>query len=62
MVPPLGIGLGFFGAARSVYSTFLKRGLDIKIPANTEMEVRLEPATPTLNLKGDSPLEDENVP
>lgn len=63
MVPPVGIGLGFYGAARSVYSTFLKRGRDINIPANTEMEVRLEAATPTLNQKGESPVdEDQDIP
>lgn len=62
MVPPIGIGLGFYGAARSVYSTFLKRGRDINIPANTEMEVRLEQVTPTLNQKGESSLQDRNIP
>jgi hypothetical protein len=41
MVPPVGIGLGFFSAGRSLYSTFLGRGQDIRIPANTEMEIRL---------------------
>ena len=41
MVPPVGIGLGFYSAGRSLYSTFLGRGQDIRIPANTEMEIRL---------------------
>jgi hypothetical protein len=42
MVPPVGIGFGFFGAARSIYGTFLKRGRDIDLPSNTAMEIRLE--------------------
>jgi len=37
----VGIGLGFYSAGRSLYSTFLGRGQDIRIPANTEMEIRL---------------------
>jgi hypothetical protein len=41
MVPPVGIGLGFFGAARSAYSSFLGRGRDIVLPETTTMEVRL---------------------
>jgi hypothetical protein len=42
MIPPVGIGLGFYGAARSVYSNFLGRGRDINLPDNTPMEIRLE--------------------
>jgi hypothetical protein len=42
MIPPVGIGLGFYGAARSAYSTFLGRGRDIALPANTIMELRVE--------------------
>jgi hypothetical protein len=42
MVPPLGIGFSFYGAARSIYATFLKRGRDIDIPVNTVMEIQLE--------------------
>jgi hypothetical protein len=41
MVPPVHMGLGFYGAARSVYSTFLGRGRDINLPDNTAMEIRL---------------------
>jgi hypothetical protein len=41
MLPPVGIGLGVYGAATSVYSTFLGRGKDIQLPANTSMEVRI---------------------
>jgi hypothetical protein len=46
MFPPLGIGLGFFGAGRSIYSNFLGRGREIRLPANTLMEIRLEKVTP----------------
>lgn len=42
MIPPVGIGLGLFGAARSVYSNFLGRGQDIYFPADTSMEIRLD--------------------
>ena len=42
MVPPVGIGLGLVGAARSVYSNFLGRGQDIIFPADTSMEIRLD--------------------
>jgi hypothetical protein len=47
MVPPVGMGLSFFGAARSAYSSFLGRGRDINLPDNTAIEIRLEKhATP----------------
>jgi hypothetical protein len=42
MVPPLGVGFGFFGAARSIYSTFLKRGREINMPENTLIELTLD--------------------
>ena len=42
MIPPVGMGLSFFGAARSAYSNFLGRGRDIQLPANTSIEIRLE--------------------
>jgi hypothetical protein len=45
MMPPVGMAFGFYGAARSVYTNFLKRGKDIDIPENTPMEIRLEKAT-----------------
>ena len=41
MIPPVALGLGFYGAARSVYSNFLGRGRDIRLPANTAMEIHL---------------------
>jgi hypothetical protein len=41
MVPAVGVGLGFYGAARAVYSNFLGKGQDIVIPPNTMMEIRL---------------------
>jgi hypothetical protein len=43
MIPHVAIGLGVYGAARSVYSNFLGRGHDIILPENTVMEVHLEP-------------------
>jgi hypothetical protein len=42
MIPPLGMGLSFFGAARSAYSNFIGRGRDIRLPVNTALEIRLE--------------------
>jgi len=42
MIPPLGMGLSFFGAARSAYANFLGRGHEIRLPANTSIEIRLE--------------------
>jgi hypothetical protein len=42
MIPPVGIALGFYGAARSVYFNFLGRGRDIKLPENTLMDIRVE--------------------
>lgn len=42
MFPPLGIGLHFFSAARSIYSNFLARGQDIVFPADTSMQIRLD--------------------
>jgi hypothetical protein len=41
MIPPVGIGLAFFGAGRSVYSNFLGKGHEISLPADTLMEFRL---------------------
>ena len=42
MIPPVAIGLVFYGLGRSVYSNFLGRGRDINLPENTAMEIRLE--------------------
>ena len=42
MIPHVAIGLGFYGAARSIYSTFLGRGRNIRLPENTAMEIHLE--------------------
>jgi hypothetical protein len=42
MVPPVGIGLGFFGLGRSLIANFLGRGRDIVLPENTAMQIRLE--------------------
>jgi hypothetical protein len=42
MVPQIGIGLGFYGAARSVYSTFLGTGRDIRFPVDTEFDIELK--------------------
>jgi hypothetical protein len=41
MIPPVGIGLAFFGAGRSVFSNFLGKGQEISLPADTLMEFRL---------------------
>jgi hypothetical protein len=42
MVPPVGIGLGLFGAVRSIYSNFIGPGQDIILPVNTLLEIRLQ--------------------
>jgi hypothetical protein len=42
MIPPVGIGLAVFGAARSVYSNFIGRGQDIRFPVDTLMEIELD--------------------
>jgi hypothetical protein len=42
MIPAVGIGLGVYGAARSVYTNFLGRGQDIRFPVNTPMQIRLD--------------------
>ena len=42
MVPPVGIGFGFFGLGRSLITNFLGRGRDIVLPENTAMQIRLE--------------------
>jgi hypothetical protein len=42
MIPPVAIGLGFYGAARSVYSNFIGRGHDVTFSVNTLIEVRLD--------------------
>ena len=44
MIPPVGIGMGVFSAARSVYSNFIGRGQDIHFPAHSFLEIRLDPA------------------
>ena len=41
MIPPVGIGLGMFGAARSIYSNFIRRGQDITLPADTRVQIDL---------------------
>ena len=42
MIPHVAVGLGLYGAARSMYSNFLGRGRDIELPQNTPMEIHLE--------------------
>jgi len=42
MIPTVGIGLGLYGAGRSVYSSFIGRGQEIQLPVNTLIEIRLE--------------------
>jgi hypothetical protein len=42
MIPQVGIGLGVYGASRAVYSNFFGRGKDIRFPADTLMEIRLD--------------------
>lgn len=41
--PPVGIALGFAGAARSVFTNILGRGQDVHFAADTPIEVQLAP-------------------
>ena len=42
MIPPVGIGLGLYGAGRSVFFNLLARGQEINFPLDTPIEVRLD--------------------
>jgi hypothetical protein len=42
MVPPVGIGLGIFSAARSVFVNILARGQEVDYPLDTPIEIRLD--------------------
>jgi hypothetical protein len=42
MIPPVGIGLGLFGAARSIFGNLLARGDELDFPEGTFIEVRLD--------------------
>jgi len=46
MIPPIGIGLSLYSAARSFYSNFLGRGRDISLPESTEMQIRMTKRVP----------------
>jgi len=43
VAPPVGVGLGIFGAARSVYRNVLAKGRDMQFPADTVMRLQLAP-------------------
>jgi hypothetical protein len=42
MIPPVGIGLGIFSAARSVFVNILARGPEVDYPLDTPIEIRLD--------------------
>jgi hypothetical protein len=44
MIPPVGIGLGFYGLGHAIFSNILSRGQEVRFPINTPLEVRLEAA------------------
>jgi hypothetical protein len=44
MIPPVGIGLGIYSAARSVFFNILSRGQEINFPVNTPIEIRVDAA------------------
>jgi hypothetical protein len=44
MVPPIGIGLGLYGLGHAIFSNILSRGLEVRFPVNTPLEVRLDAA------------------
>jgi hypothetical protein len=42
MIPPVGIGLSLFSAARSLFVNILARGQEINFPVNTPIEIRVD--------------------
>jgi hypothetical protein len=42
MIPPVGIGLSLFSAARSLFVNILARGQEIDFPVNTPIEIRVD--------------------
>ncbi|MGH9140811.1 MAG: hypothetical protein ACRD2I_06680 [Vicinamibacterales bacterium] len=40
---PVGIGMGVYGAVRTIYTNVLGKGREVTFPANTPIEVRLAP-------------------
>jgi hypothetical protein len=42
MVPPVGLGLGIYGAGRSVFLNLLARGQEVRFPVGTPMEIHLD--------------------
>jgi hypothetical protein len=42
MIPPVGLSLGIFNAARSVFTNILARGQEINFPLDTPIEIRLD--------------------
>jgi hypothetical protein len=44
MIPPVGIGLGLYSAARSFFTNILARGPDINFPAETAIQIRVDAA------------------
>jgi hypothetical protein len=36
-------GIGYYGAARSIYTGFIGRGKDVVFPHDTQVEIRLDP-------------------
>ncbi|MCU1383153.1 MAG: hypothetical protein JWL71_1850 [Acidobacteria bacterium] len=43
---PVGIAMGVYGAARTIYTNVLGKGREVTFPADTPIQVRLAPGTP----------------
>jgi hypothetical protein len=43
LVPPIGVGLSIFGAARTVYANILAKGREVQFPAETPVQLQLAP-------------------
>src|SRR6266850_76823 len=46
MIPPVGISLGLYSAARSVFINIFARGQEIAFPVDTPIEIRVDAARP----------------
>jgi hypothetical protein len=51
----IGMALGYYGLACSVYTTIISRGQEVEFKKNSAMEIRFGPRTSPPNLKGNNP-------
>jgi len=50
----IGMALGYYGLACSVYSTIISRGQEVEFRKNTDMEIRFGSRSGAPNMKGDA--------